>query len=99
VSDQPIIDPTPDGPDGDPRTEDTSLATDPSEPGFLPTGPSRLQSESVLVRVIATLGIVGIGTAIAAVLAAFGVAGWIIGLVVALVCVVLAAVLWRSRRL
>jgi hypothetical protein len=67
--------------------------------GFLPAEPDRRPSESVLVRVIATAGIVGIGTAIGAISGAADLAGWVIGLVVALVCVLLAAVLWRSRTL
>jgi hypothetical protein len=67
--------------------------------GFLPAEPRRLASESVLVRVIATLGVIGIGTAVGAILVANTVAGWITGLVVSALSVVLAAVLWRSRRL
>jgi hypothetical protein len=67
--------------------------------GFLPTRPARFGSESVLVRVIATIGVVAIGTVVGAVLVANSVAGWITGLVVASVSVALAAVLWRSRRL
>jgi hypothetical protein len=51
------------------------------------------------VRLIATAGVVGIGTAIGAILGAYDVAGWIVGLVTSGVSVVLAAVLWRSRRL
>jgi len=54
--------------------------------------------ESVLARVVATAGIVGIGTALGAILIAAGVAGWIAGLVVSIVTVTLAAMLWQSRR-
>jgi hypothetical protein len=68
-------------------------------PGFLPTQPSRPGVESVLVRVIATAGVIGIGTAVGQLLGANGVAPWIEALVVASVSVILAAVLWRSRRL
>jgi hypothetical protein len=53
----------------------------------------------VFVRVVATLGIVAVGTALAAVLDSANVAGWITGLVVSTLSVVLAAVLWRSRLL
>ncbi len=70
-----------------------------SEPGFLPSEPVRRQSESALVRLVATAGIVGICTALGAILGAGDLAGWIIGLVVALISVLLAAVLWRSRTL
>jgi hypothetical protein len=68
-------------------------------PGFLSAQPVRIRAESVLVRLIATAGVVGIGTAVGAILVANDVAGWIDGLVVSLVSVSLAAVLWRSRRL
>jgi hypothetical protein len=70
-----------------------------AEPGFLPTTPPRANVESIAVRCIATAGVVGIGTAIGAILESASVAGWIMGLVVSLVSVVLAALLWRSRRL
>ncbi len=68
-------------------------------PGFLSPAPPRLRFESALVRLIATAGVVGIGTAVGAILVANDVAGWITGLSVSLVSVILAAVLWRSRRL
>ncbi len=59
----------------------------------------RFGLERILVRLIATCGIVGIGVALGAILAASKVQGWITGLVVALVAVVLAALLWSSRQL
>jgi hypothetical protein len=71
----------------------------PEEAGFLPASPARAGLESVVVRVIATAGVVGIGTAIGAILSSSDVSGWIIALVVSLVSVVLAGMLWRSRRL
>jgi hypothetical protein len=71
----------------------------PANAGFLPSQPARAGAESLLVRVVATAGVVGIGTAVGAILSSQDVAGWIVGLVVSLLCVVLAAVLWRSRRL
>jgi hypothetical protein len=71
----------------------------PSSTGFLPSQPARATAESVLVRVIATAGVIGIGTAVGAILSAQDVAGWIAALVVATLSVVLAAILWRSRRL
>ncbi len=67
--------------------------------GFLPTRPGRLRIESVFVRLIATAGVIGIGTAVGAILVANDVAGWITGLAVSTLSVILAAVLWRSRRL
>ena len=67
--------------------------------GFLPDRLRRPIVESVFVRLVATGGIVGIGTAIAAIMGSQEVAAWIIGIVVATVSVVLAAILWSSRTL
>jgi protein-S-isoprenylcysteine O-methyltransferase Ste14 len=55
--------------------------------------------ERVFVRIIATAGIVAIGVAIAAIMTSSNSQGWLIGLVVSVVSVVLAAVLWSSRQL
>lgn len=57
----------------------------------------RLGLERVLVRVIATCGIVAIGVAIAAIMVSSKSQGWLIGLVVSVVSVVLSAILWSSR--
>jgi hypothetical protein len=62
-------------------------------------GRGRLGIETVFMRVIATGGVVGIGVALAAILVGQDVAGWIVGLVVSLTCVVLSAILWSSREL
>lgn len=51
------------------------------------------------MRVLATGGIIGIAVLLGAVLGGQGVAGWIVGLVVGLTSVILAAVLWSSRQL
>ena len=59
----------------------------------------RFGVERLLMRLIATAGIIGIGVAIGAILAASKVQGWITGLVVAAVSVVLSAILWSSRQL
>lgn len=59
----------------------------------------RFGAERILVRLIATCGIVGIGVLLAAILASSKTQGWIVGLVVALVSVILSAVLWSSRQL
>jgi hypothetical protein len=66
--------------------------------GVVSEYPGRRRFESVLARVVATAGIVGIGTALGAILIAADVAGWITGLVVSTVTVTLGAMLWRSRR-
>jgi len=66
---------------------------------MLPERRQRRALESAFVRVVATSGVVGIGVALGAILTSQAVAGWIIGLVTALVSVVLSAILWSSRRL
>ncbi len=66
---------------------------------MLPDRGERPALESAFVRLIATGGVVGIGVALGAILTSQKVAGWIIGLVIALVCVILSAILWSSRRL
>jgi hypothetical protein len=69
-------------------------------PGVMtPNGRKRLPLEAPLMRVVATGGIVGIGVVIAAIMTSQNSKGWLIGLVVSIVSVVLAAVLWSSRRL
>jgi hypothetical protein len=55
--------------------------------------------ERLVVRLIATCGIVGIGVAIAAIMVSSNSQGWIVGLVVSIVTVVLAGLLWSSRML
>jgi hypothetical protein len=77
----------------------TTSGDTPVTGGFLPEQPERRTFESVFARLIATAGIVGVGTALGAILIAANVAGWITGLVVSIVAVALAAMLWRSRRL
>ncbi len=68
--------------------------------GMLP-GRERRRSviERGFVRVIATGGIIGIGTLLGAVLVSQAVEGWIVGLAVGMTSVVLAALLWSSRQL
>jgi hypothetical protein len=67
--------------------------------GMIPSGRKRLPLEAPLMRVVATGGIVGIGVVIAAIMTSQHSEGWLIGLVVSVASVVLAAVLWSSRRL
>jgi hypothetical protein len=66
---------------------------------MIPTRRERLPLEGPLMRLVATAGIIGIGVAIAAIMTSQDSQGWLIGLVVSTVSVVLAAVLWSSRRL
>ncbi len=59
----------------------------------------RTKAERGLMRLVATGGIVGIAVALGAILVGQEVAGWIVGLVIGLTSVVLAAMLWSSRQL
>ena len=66
---------------------------------MIPSRRNRLPLEAPLMRLVATAGIIGIGVAIAAIMTAQDSQGWLIGLVVSVVSVALAAILWSSRRL
>jgi hypothetical protein len=107
-------DPEPSGaaPDREPPTSFSSSFQSSTPPAYAASDPSRSSPnmlpgregrrsvlERFVVRIIATGGVVGIGVAIAAILAANKVQGWIIGLVVAIVSVILSAVLWSSKQL
>jgi protein-S-isoprenylcysteine O-methyltransferase Ste14 len=82
------------------RTEDRSTAPALESHNMLPPRERRRSRiERLLVRLIATCGIVGIGVAIGAIMVSSKSAGWIVGLVVSVVSVVLAAILWSSRQL
>ena len=59
----------------------------------------RTKVERGAMRLVATAGIIGIAVLLGAVLVGQDVAGWIVGLVVGLTSVVLAALLWSSRQL
>jgi ribose 5-phosphate isomerase RpiB len=68
--------------------------------GMLPSRRGRRSRiESAFMRLIATAGIIGIGVGLGAILSSNKVQGWIIGLVIAIVSVVLAGLLWSSRQL
>ena len=62
-------------------------------------GRQRLPLETPVMRLVATGGIVGLSVAIAAIMGSQNAQGWLIGLVVSVVSLVLAALLWSSRRL
>ncbi len=62
-------------------------------------GRRRTLAERVSMRVLATGGIIAVDVALGAILTANDIAGWIIGLVVGLVSLPLAALLWSSRQL
>ena len=57
----------------------------------------RVAFETALHRLVATIGVIGVGVALGAVLASQDVAGWIIGLVVSVESVLLTGLLWSPR--
>jgi uncharacterized membrane protein len=59
----------------------------------------RSKIERGFMRIVATGGIIGIATVLGAILVGQDIAGWIVGLVVGLTSVALAALLWSSRQL
>jgi hypothetical protein len=66
---------------------------------MIPRRDRRLPLEAPLMRLVATAGVIAIGVVISAIMTSQHSKGWVIGLVVAIVSVVLAAVLWSSRGL
>jgi hypothetical protein len=84
----------------DAPTPRSQTAAHQSPEGMVPARERRrTKAERGLMRLIATGGIIGIAVVLGAVLVGQDVAGWIVGLVVGLTSVVLAAVLWSSRQL
>jgi hypothetical protein len=90
---------------GEPGAREARLRERESRRGERPQGmvPGRERRrtgiERGLMRAIATGGIVGIGVVLGVVLVGQDVAGWIVGLVVSAVSILLAALLWSSRQL
>jgi len=71
---------------------------DGTEPTSGPTARDRMLGfQSALGRMVATGGIVGIGTGVAAIMGSQDVDAWIIGIVVAGLSVALAAVVWSAK--
>jgi hypothetical protein len=64
-----------------------------------PGPPQALPLEAPLMRLVAAGGIIGIGVVIAAIMTSQDSRRWLIGLVVSIVSVVLAAIVWSSPRL
>jgi len=65
---------------------------------MIPSRRRRLPLEAPPMRGVASAGIVGIAVTIAAIMSSQGFSGWLIGLVVSIVSLVLAAVLGSSRQ-
>jgi hypothetical protein len=66
---------------------------------MIPSRSKRLPLEAPLMRLIATAGIVAIAVVVAAIMGSQDSQAWLIGLVVSIVSLVLAALLWSSQRL
>jgi hypothetical protein len=63
-----------------------------------PSSPGRIATfQSFFSRLVATGGIIGAGTGVATIMGTQDVDAWIIGIVVAGLSVLLAAVVWSSR--
>jgi hypothetical protein len=91
--------PPADGPDAE-REARRAERRGERRPGvMIPSRRKRLPLEAPLMRLVATAGIVAIAVAVAAIMGSQDSEGWLIGLVVSLVSLVLAALLWSSRRL
>lgn len=87
-------------PRSEPAGDDAAPTSGDRVQGMIP-GRSRRRTklERASMRTLATGGIIGIATALGAVLVNNDIAGWIVGLAVGLTSVILAAVLWSSRQL
>lgn len=84
---------------GEANASSTNAPTTETAAGMIPGRARRRTAfERVSMRVLSTGGVIGLATALGAVLGAQDVAGWVIGLAVGLTSVVLAAVLWSSRQ-
>lgn len=86
---------------GEPPTPPFEQSTPEASPqGMIPARRGRgTKAERFSMRVLATGGIIGLATALGAILVDQDVAGWIVGLAIGLTSVALAAVLWSSRQL
>lgn len=93
------LEPDDDIPGGESR-ESVATASGERPQGMVPGRERRrTKVERGFMRLVATGGIVGIAVLLGAVLVGQDIAGWIVGLVVGLTSVVLAALLWSSRQL
>jgi hypothetical protein len=88
-------------PDSGLSPRDTRRRERGERPGGMLPGRERRRTkiERATMRLIATGGIIGIAVLLGAVLVGQDVAGWIVGLVIGVTSVILAALLWSSRQL
>jgi hypothetical protein len=87
-------------PSGGPTTSGSAAGPRTRDGNMLPArGRRQFGFERILVRIVATCGVIAIGVVIAAIMTSSHSQGWIIGLVVSTVSVLLSAVLWSSKQL
>jgi hypothetical protein len=84
--------------EGQNQGERSSPATTVAAPAGATPLTRRRRAKLGLIRIAGTLGVVGVATAIAAVLGTQDVDGWIVGLVASIVSVASSAALWRWLR-
>jgi hypothetical protein len=97
--DEPQSEPTADGPAAEREARRAERSKERRPGVMIPSRRKRLPLEAPLMRVVATAGIVAIAVVVAAIMSSQDSQGWLIGLVVSLVSLVLAALLWSSQRL
>jgi hypothetical protein len=95
--DQPRDEPRAASPEADREARRAKRAQRPGV--MIPNRRKRLPLEAPIMRLVATAGIVAIAVVVAAIMSSQDSQGWLIGLVVSIVSLVLAALLWSSRRL
>ena len=92
--------PEPDGSPREARRREREARRGERPQGMVPARERRrTRLERGAMRLVATAGIIGIAVVLGAVLVGEDVAGWIVGLVVGVTSVILAALLWSSRQL
>jgi hypothetical protein len=97
--DEPDRPPPADGPEAERQARRAERSAERRPGVMIPSRRKRLPLEAPLMRVVATAGIVAIAVVVAAIMGSQDSQAWLIGLVVSLVSLVLAALLWSSRRL
>jgi hypothetical protein len=96
----PPTDPKPTGDTREARQRERAARRSPPAEGMVPARERRgTKVERGTMRLVATGGIVGIDVLLGAILVGQNVAGWIVGLAIGVISLILAAVLWSSRQL
>ncbi|MCA1690559.1 MAG: hypothetical protein LC720_09095 [Actinobacteria bacterium] len=97
---EPPIDSKPPGETREARQRERAARRSPAAEGMVPARERRgTKVERGTMRLVATGGIVGIDVLLGAILVGQNIAGWIVGLAVGVISLVLAALLWSSRQL